>query len=110
MEVPSGTPTVSIKAMDLDCRGADRVVTWVARTKLEYERGIELGMIAGWDSWEAYEAYFSELSANLQTPLVRLQVDPDEIASRLADLRWPNTPESRQRLYLCLNAEKTNNR
>lgn len=100
-ECPAGTPQVKMHATDIDYQaaGCSLCITWIARTKEEYERGMELGMIAGWASWEQYEAHFANLCQYMHTPLVQLEISPDDIIEALEELGLPNTPEGRQRLY-----------
>lgn len=73
-------------------------VSWAARSKTEYERAVELGFVGGWDSWEAYGQYMSEVRR--QWPkAVWLQKTPDEIATALEVHGLPNTGHGRSQVY-----------
>jgi hypothetical protein len=84
-------------------RGCEAAATWVARDKSEYDRGVALGMIEGWSSFEHYEA--SQIETLSQVPNVRfLDITPDEIVAALASRGLPNTTEGHERLYAELGA------
>jgi hypothetical protein len=104
-----GTTNAQIKGMNL-AKLAERhrvgfTATWVARNKAEYDRGVELGMIGGWHSWEHYEAQIKDTVSQLANVRL-LEMTPDEILAALEQHELQNTPEDRSKLYSLLAANK----
>ena len=83
----------------------DQIVTWTARNKAEYDRAAELGIVAGWASFEAYEAHVSDVLGHLDVPVVMVKAMPDEIAAAMEKHGLPNTEEGRARLWVLMAKE-----
>jgi ribosomal protein L37AE/L43A len=82
MNVAAGTSNATVQGLTLakefEKYGCQAAISWMARNKTEYDRGVTLGMIGGWPSFEHYEASLTETLS--QFPSVFLvDATPDEI-------------------------------
>ncbi len=102
MNVAAGTSNATVHGLTLakefEKYGCQAAISWMARNKTEYDRGVTLGMIGGWPSFEHYEASLTETLS--QFPSVFLvDATPDEIVAALGLFGLPNTPAGRQQVF-----------
>jgi len=107
--LPHGSGEADVRASALTRLGehCDLVGVWVARDLAEYERARELGIIAGWASWEAYDRRMkATLSAAIGVNVVVLDASPEQVVASLNKHGLPNTSEGRSRVFAIMAAEQ----
>lgn len=102
-ESPAGSTDATIIGRLMDRMASDHkantIVTWLAKDKAEYDRACELDLIAGFASWEQYEAETNDRLSAMTRPIYLVSATPDEIIEALRTYGLPNTPEGRTLLW-----------